>query len=96
MAEINLKEVKDFIVHIVEARQGIKGVDLGAKLAGEFFHYNLEGNVIIGILEMLVIEGRILEIEYVLPKMDYRVKSFYLPAGTIVRPPSQLAKENVG
>lgn len=92
MAEINLEEIKKFVVRIVEARQGIKGVELATKLAGEFFHYNLEGTVITGILELLVEEGSILEIEYVLPQLEYRVKSFYLPKGSTVRIPEQLQR----
>ena len=36
------------------------------------------------LLEEMVSEGHIREIEYILPQMDYRTKSFYLPAGTEV------------
>ncbi len=36
------------------------------------------------LLEELVKEGQLLEVQYVLPNMDYRFKSFYLPTGTSV------------
>jgi hypothetical protein len=34
------------------------------------------------ILDKLIASNEIIEIEYILPDMDYRIKSFYLPKGT--------------
>lgn len=39
----------------------------------------------IDIIDEMVSAGELVEIEYVLPTMNYRVKSFLLPAGTEVR-----------
>ncbi len=59
---------------------GIKGVELATILATEFIQ--LEQIEIMGTIEELVEQGEIIEIQYVLPHMDYRIKSFYLPKGT--------------
>jgi hypothetical protein len=34
------------------------------------------------IIDQMVKDGELVEIEYVLPDMNYRIKSFYLPKGT--------------
>lgn len=71
-----MDDLKDFLVEWVIEHQGVKGGELvvaGTVRFGEKF--KLE------VLEELVQEGRLVEIEYVLPSMDYRVKSFYLPGG---------------
>lgn len=36
------------------------------------------------ILEEMVSEGKLVEVEYLLPNMNYRIKSFLLPAGTVL------------
>jgi len=46
---------------------------------------DLQGFDIPELLNEMVKEGQIMEIEYVLPEMNWRVKSFYLPAGTEAR-----------
>ena len=37
---------------------------------------------VIELLDELIGEGRLVEVEYVLPAMSYRVKSLLFPAGT--------------
>lgn len=37
------------------------------------------------IIEEMVSEGKLVEVEYLLPNMNYRIKSFLLPAGTVVK-----------
>lgn len=80
--ELNLQEVRSYIIRTVEARQGMKGVELAVELAGEFFNSQMTNDAILDVIEELVLDGSILEIEYALPSMPYRVKSFYLPKGT--------------
>ena len=46
---------------------------------------SLEGHDISQLLEELVQAGEIIEVEYILPYMDYRLKSFYLPRGSEVK-----------
>ena len=37
------------------------------------------------IIEEMVSEGKLVKVEYLLPNMNYRIKSFLLPAGTVVK-----------
>lgn len=67
------------ILERVEALQGVKAVALVSEP---------EMAVIDDLpqkLEDLVKDGQLVEVEYVLPNMSWRAKSFYLPAGTKVR-----------
>lgn len=78
------EEIKKYIIELVE-----NGPIKATEIAG---HYPLikmvrESNLDLDIpilLNELVEQDRILEIEYVLPKMDYRIKSIYMPKGTEV------------
>jgi len=79
MAELTHQEVKDFIKQMVNASTGIKAVELAVKISEDLYKYR---SAIIGILEELVKENEIVELEYVLPEMEYRVKSIYFPKGT--------------
>lgn len=74
-------DAKNIIVGIISSSQGCKATDLAVELAMMEFGENdpLE------LLNELVKENRIIEIEYVLPQMGFRVKSFYLPVGTEIR-----------
>lgn len=75
------EEVKDRLVEEIVSAQGIKGPHLAAAediLSMEDFDFPQ-------VLDELVAEGRVVEVEYVLPTMSYRAKSFFLPAGTKVR-----------
>lgn len=44
----------------------------------------IEQDILALILEM-VDEGELVEVDYVLPNLNYRIKSFLLPKGTEVR-----------
>ena len=76
--------VKQAIREIVEARQGCKATELVVFLTEE----HPELLVMLGetpeAIEELVHEGELVEVEYVLPTMDYRVKGFLLPRGSQV------------
>jgi hypothetical protein len=81
-------EIKQAIKEIVESVQGLKATELAAKeelnvllkeketVAGVECEFDLPE-----LLEEMVVEGMILEVEYVLPSLPH-MKSFYLPAGT--------------
>lgn len=58
---------------------GIRYTDLIFKLESEFTDdlIKLEKEI-----NDLVKQGEIIEIEYTLPNMDYRIKHYYLPKGT--------------
>jgi hypothetical protein len=82
-------EVKNRLVQAVEHHQGGKVVEIIARLAEDLFDWHDSRSVfesdVTEILDELVEEGRLIEIEYVLPNLSYTVKSFYLPAGSTVR-----------
>lgn len=61
----------------------INGVDIALECAKVHMD-DVSNKDIVDSLEELVRLGRIVEVEYTLPKMDYRVKSIYFPAGTKV------------
>lgn len=75
------------IVNIVVEAQGLKWTDLVVKATKvlvetnpqDFRHINVND-----VITSLIEDGELIEIEYVLPALSYRVKSFILPAGTIV------------
>lgn len=83
------KQVRERLLRYITERQGAKGTELIADL----FNRALNNKEIKSIadanipemLETLVAEGRIVEVEYRLPLMAWRVKSFYLPKNTEVR-----------
>lgn len=77
-----MNDIQNRIVEIVNSSQGLKGTELAVKLATEFL--SIQSESIIHWIDSCVEEGLIQEIEYVLPNMDYRIKSFYLPMGTSI------------
>ena len=83
-----MEEYKKIITDLVESNPGIKGPDLIVQCITKMHEQgNLEshGDVdIINVINDLVKEGEVVEVEYVLPSMAYRVKSLYFPKGTEV------------
>jgi len=79
--------LKDEIVRIVTEYQGMKATELVTYIPltihtkKDLLWVTTTENIIAAINE-LVKERRLVEVEYVLPNMSYRVKSFLLPAGT--------------
>lgn len=73
-------QAKQLLVDKVIGLQGIKAVQLAVE---EEIITKLQDYAVPELMEELVAEGRVIEIEYVLPEMTYRVKSFYLPPGTV-------------
>ncbi len=76
----------DFITTTVTEMQGIKATEM-AMIAAEFLLKEgepLSFNDYLTCIENLILKKRILEIEYTLPNIDYRAKSFYLPAGSSI------------
>jgi len=74
------EQLSQRIIDLVRFHEGIKAVDLTVKLATEFLDVN--SVEILEAIMALVIRGDIIELQYTLPHMQYRVKSIYFPKGT--------------
>ena len=76
--------MSDAIRHIVNTNQGVKGVELALKVMSLINPQKFQQEEFFRELNRLVAEGELVEIEYVLPIMEYRIKSMYFPKGTKV------------
>jgi hypothetical protein len=80
-------EAKRLICSEVSAMQGCKITELLARPV--FYSLHLEGGstpeYIPDLIEELIKENRLVEINYTLPNMPYRLKTFLLPAGSRVQ-----------
>ena len=86
LIDMTKEELKLLIVKTINESTGIKAMEL----IPEIFRVAKESSKsvnedILGCLEELVLENRIMEIEYVLPQMSYRIKSIYFPIGTTIK-----------
>lgn len=75
------EQAKIKLVEKIEGLQGIKATEL-VSLPDVCLANWSQGFDIPDLLDELVSENRIVEIEYALPEMSRRIKSFYLPAKT--------------
>lgn len=73
--------IREAILESIEDSQGIKRVALVMKVMEKISPF-IDNVELMGELDKLVSEGEIEEIEYILPRMNYRVKSIYFPKGT--------------
>lgn len=73
-------EAIKLILDTLKAKQGCKAVELVS--VPEIANCGYDP---IDLISELVAEGKITEIEYTLPGMEYRLKSFYLPEGSSIR-----------
>lgn len=74
-------DAKNILVGKITSLQGIKATQLAVE---EEITLGLSEFNVPALLEELVAEKRLIEIEYTLPDMDWRLKSFYLPVGSKV------------
>jgi hypothetical protein len=84
------KEAKDTIVGYVETHNGCKAIDMC--LCEMLMPYDGE---LMELVDELVEEGRLIEVEYTLPQMPYRTKSFLFSAGTEINIRETPHKENI-
>lgn len=75
-------DIKSIIKKTVNNNQGIKATELVLEVMHQSSDMNLDAYE--DALMELIKEGEIVEVEYTLPQMDYRVKSWYLPKDTVV------------
>ena len=66
-----------YVLEIVKENPGIKSAELAVKLTIKKCENNLkvEGSEIVKAIDDAAKEGLILEMEYILPSMPYRIKS---------------------
>lgn len=78
---MEFKAFKQVLIAAVTENQGCKATELVAlvadKMGNDFAHYDF-----MQALREIVDEGDVEEVEYVLPQMDFRIKSFLLPKNT--------------
>lgn len=74
--------VKELIVQKINDHQGIKATELVVNIISEFGE--IESNDYDNALAELINDKEIIEVEYTLPSMDYRVKSLYFPKETVI------------
>lgn len=76
--------IKELILQAVEEQPGIKGAVLACtvSLAAERTRCGDDSLDFVECLDILIAEKKIVEVQYVLPTMSYRVKSMFFPAGT--------------
>jgi len=75
-----MEKIKELIINCINEHTGIKGVDLVVDVCSNEVNTEEYENA----LNELVMNGEIIEVEYTLPSMDYRVKSMYFPKETVV------------
>lgn len=67
------------VCQVVEEKQGCKATELAADV-----RIATSGRDLPSAIQRLVFAGDLVEIEYILPKLNFRIKSFLLPKGTEV------------
>lgn len=95
------KTLKDLIAKLVSDRQGLKGTELAMLVSAKvhedpaYSHLSVSGDSSVDdylhCLKEMVDNEDLVEVEYVLPNMKYRTKSFYLPKDTQV----EISKTNL-
>lgn len=76
--------LKEAIIEAVTRMQGCKTMDLfGDEDVLGLLSTEIEMSLS-EVVQILVNEGELVEVEYILPARDYRIKSFLLPKGTKV------------
>jgi len=74
--------IKEAILDIVNSNSGIKAVDLIIEVSTVY--PNLSYDEFSAEIAKLIHEEGIIELEYTLPDMYYRIKSIYFPKGTTI------------
>jgi len=78
-----MNELQQVIIDTVTRLQGCKMTQLVCEIPQHILT-KYESEDVMATIDQLVAIGEIIEIEYILPQMDYRVKSFLLPKDTKV------------
>jgi len=82
-----MTDFKALITQVVNNHQGIKAVELVVEVMQQSAEMDL--SMYEDALVDCIKDGEIVEVEYTIPAMDYRVKSLYLPKGSVVQATGQ-------
>jgi len=95
--DINPAEVEHTILKVVKTHNGIKATDLLITLCHGLIvnGFNVEGDEIINHLYKMIEQGKIVEVEYTIPDMPWRAKSFLLPVGSTVKINDMSVKDDI-
>jgi hypothetical protein len=74
--------MREILLNMIRNNPGIRGIDLVLKIMGEVNPTRFDYDEYSRELTQLIIDDEVVEIEYILPEMEYRVKSIYFPKGT--------------
>ena len=77
---MQIETIKNTIVNVVTRIQGCKAMHLSCEK--EIIDLDLGNRRLPDVVEELIEEGRLVEIEYILPQLSFRLKSFLLPPET--------------
>ena len=81
-----MTDYEAFVVRTVYEKQGIKAVELACIAAKTAVENDWDmREPFPDLLERMIQEGRIKEIEYCVPQLPQRIKSFLLPSGARIR-----------
>jgi hypothetical protein len=84
-SQVEKESAKQKLCQIVEEKQGLKATELAFEFVRRIHAEGCISNNVLQLIEELVKEGRLVEIEYVLSTLKYRIKSFILPGDTEVQ-----------
>lgn len=92
MDSIQKKALTKMVISLVTAYQGLKATDLAMKVVERaheeelpFPSSDITQEDYFNLVQELVETEMITEIEYILPEIQYKTKSFLLPKDTVVR-----------
>ena len=81
---ITVSEARSWVKAFVASVNGCKGVELASRYAELTVVAGGEYPPLCSVLDQLVLDGELIEVEFVLPHLSHAAKSFYLPAGSEV------------
>ena len=91
-----MMELRELIVDVLGETSGLKATELAARVVAAVYQradarmIQLDPEQVLGEFAALVASGDMIEIEYIVPRMPDRVKSFYLPKGSVVRAATEM------
>ncbi len=77
--------LKSVLFEMIDNSSGIKATDVATRFVSRCYEQSLECEEMdlwLILLNELVDEEEIVELEYIVPSMEYRIKSMYFPKGT--------------